>query len=64
MVLETPKGDEAKEDARNLELLRALAAGRMPKRQRPMPTEAWRKGTLGGAAKIAKEKAKERRATA
>jgi deoxyribonuclease-4 len=61
MVLETPKGDEAKEDARNLELIRALAAGTMPKRKRAMPTEAWRKGTLKGAAKIARERSKARR---
>jgi deoxyribonuclease-4 len=46
MVLETPKGEELREDARNLELLRALAAGTSPARKRAMPTDAWRRGTL------------------
>jgi len=60
MVLETPKGDDLKEDARNLELLRALAAGKTPARKRAPATDAWRRGTLRGAARIAKEKAKAR----
>lgn len=62
MVLETPKDENLKEDARNLELLRALAAGKKPARKRAMATEAWRRGTLKGAARIAKERAKARRA--
>jgi deoxyribonuclease-4 len=62
MVLETPKDEDLKEDARNLQLLRAFAAGKMPTRKRALATEAWRRGTLKGAAKIAKERAEERRA--
>jgi deoxyribonuclease-4 len=46
MVLETPKGEELREDARNLELLRALASGKSPERKRALPTDAWRRGTL------------------
>jgi deoxyribonuclease-4 len=46
MVLETPKGEDLREDARNLEVLRALAARRLPPRRRPLSTEAWRRGRL------------------
>jgi deoxyribonuclease-4 len=46
VVLETPKGDDLQEDARNLDLVRALAAGKRPPRRAPLRTEAWRKGTL------------------
>lgn len=45
MVLETPKGDDLREDARNLEVLRALAAGKRPPRRAPLTTDAWRRGT-------------------
>ncbi len=58
MVLETPKGETMKEDARNLDLLRALAAGENPKRRPGLRTDEWRKGTLTGAATLAKAKAK------
>jgi deoxyribonuclease IV len=61
-LLETPKGEAMKEDVRNLELVRALAAGEDPPRRRPLPTDEWRKGTLRGQARLAREKlrAKER----
>jgi len=47
-LLETPKGERLREDARNLELVRELAAGRNPPRRRALGTEAWRRGTLRG----------------
>jgi deoxyribonuclease-4 len=61
-LLETPKGEAMKEDARNLELVHALAAGEDPPRRRALPTEEWSKGTLRGQARLAREKrrAKER----
>jgi deoxyribonuclease-4 len=46
MVLETPKGDDLKEDLRNLETLRALAEGRTPPRRRPLATTEWKRGLL------------------
>ena len=58
MVLETPKGESLREDARNLELLRALAEGRDPKRAPGLSTPEWRKGTLAGAAAKPDAKAK------
>jgi deoxyribonuclease-4 len=46
MVLETPKGESMREDARNLTVLRALALGAEPP-LRPVPrTPQWRAGTL------------------
>ena len=63
MVLETPKGDTLKEDARNLELLRALASGKSPRR-RAMRSDAWKRGTLRGAAAIARERANAKKAAA
>lgn len=59
-LLETPKGDDLREDARNLELARALAAGEEPPRRRALATDKWREGTLRGQAKLAREKARER----
>ncbi|MBZ0268274.1 deoxyribonuclease IV [bacterium] len=61
-LLETPKGEAMKEDVRNLELVRALAAGDDPPRRRALPTDEWRKGTLRGQARLERERkrAKER----
>jgi deoxyribonuclease-4 len=51
ILLETPKGDDLREDARNLKLVRALAAGKMPRRTAGLTTDAWKRGTLRGAAR-------------
>ena len=59
-LLETPKGDALKEDARNLALVRELAAGRDGERRPGLRTDAWRKGTLRGQKKLAREKRGER----
>jgi deoxyribonuclease-4 len=48
MILETPKGEGLKEDAKNLDLLRALASGRNPRRRPGLRSLEWRKGTLAG----------------
>jgi deoxyribonuclease-4 len=60
MVLETPKGDDLREDAHNLDLLRAMAAGRRAPRRRAPATEAWRRGTLRGDAARRRERADRR----
>jgi deoxyribonuclease-4 len=60
MVLETPKGEGLEEDARNLEILRALAEGKTPDRRPDLRTLEWRKATLPGAAELAREKAERR----
>jgi hypothetical protein len=46
MVLETPKGDDLREDLRNLETLRALAKGKTPRRRPPLKTDAWKRGLI------------------
>ncbi len=48
MVLETPKGDDLREDDRNLRLVRVLATGEVPRRTAGLRTEAWKRGTLSG----------------
>ncbi|MAF26419.1 MAG: deoxyribonuclease IV [Gemmatimonadota bacterium] len=45
-LLETPKGSELLEDARNLEVLRALARGENPDPGPPPSTPEWAKGVL------------------
>jgi len=60
MLLETPKGDELREDRRNLELARALARGEDPPRRRALATDAWRRGTVRGQARLARERKRTR----
>jgi deoxyribonuclease-4 len=60
MVLETPKGDSLREDARNLRLLRVLASGKIPPRRRGLSTPEWKKGTLSGDAARRKARSKTR----
>ncbi|HMB70693.1 MAG TPA: deoxyribonuclease IV [bacterium] len=62
MLLETPKGERLREDRRNLELVRELAAGGDPARRRALPTDDWRRGTLRGQRAIARARAREKRA--
>jgi deoxyribonuclease-4 len=62
LLLETPKGDDLKEDRRNLELARALSRGESPARRRALPTDAWRRGTLRGQARLARERRRAREA--
>ncbi len=49
ILLETPKGEDLREDARNLDVLRALAEGKTPFRGAPPDTDEWRAGLLGAA---------------
>jgi deoxyribonuclease-4 len=46
MVLETPKGEDLREDLRNLETLRALAQGGTPRRLPALKTDAWKRGLI------------------
>lgn len=62
ILLETPKGDALKEDQRNLDLVRALAAGENPKRRPGLRTDEWRKGTLRGQRVLARDAKKQRAA--
>ena len=57
VILETPKGESLREDRRNLEEARAWMRGEDPPRRRGVPTSDWRRGTLAGQRRIAKEKA-------
>jgi deoxyribonuclease-4 len=58
MVLETPKGEDLREDLRNLETLRALAAGKTPSARRPLKTVAWTKGMLPTPKRASKKRAR------
>jgi len=60
MLLETPKGEDLREDRRNLELARSLARGEDPPRRRALATEAWRRGTVRGQARLARERERAR----
>ena len=62
MLLETPKGEDLREDRRNLELARSLARGEDPPRRRALATEAWRRGTVRGQARLARERERAREA--
>lgn len=57
VILETPKGESLREDRRNLEEARAWMRGEDPPRRRAVATSDWRRGTLAGQRKLAREKA-------
>ncbi|HET9886693.1 MAG TPA: deoxyribonuclease IV [bacterium] len=68
MVLETPKGEDLREDLRNLETLRALAAGKTPAARPPLRTPEWKKGMLPSpkrtAARLTRNRNAKKRARA
>lgn len=58
MVLETPKGEDLREDARNLDVLRGLAEGRAPRLGDALDTPEWNAGLLRDGASKSKTQAK------